>query len=118
MLARRTFLKIGAVGSAAFALETARSVAPGLRGRGLLSGDGVFEATSIARVAGGRLDRARRLMFELRPAVLHDHGLHEAMRVLASQVAREIVLGVDLPRSIEAYCASSLACSHATHGWT
>jgi signal transduction histidine kinase len=35
-------------------------------------------------------DRARRLMFELRPAVLHDHGLHEAMRVLAGQVAREL----------------------------
>jgi signal transduction histidine kinase len=29
-------------------------------------------------------------MFELRPAVLHDHGLHEAMRVLAGQVAREL----------------------------
>ncbi|HEY3766134.1 MAG TPA: PAS domain-containing protein [Gaiellales bacterium] len=35
-------------------------------------------------------ERTRRLMFELRPAVLHDHGLLEAMRVLASQVAREV----------------------------
>ena len=35
-------------------------------------------------------DRARRLMFELRPAVLHDHGLHEAVRVLAGQIAREL----------------------------
>jgi signal transduction histidine kinase len=29
-------------------------------------------------------------MFELRPAVLHDHGLLEAMRVLVEQVAREV----------------------------
>jgi signal transduction histidine kinase len=35
-------------------------------------------------------DRTRRLMFELRPAVLHDHGLLEAMRVLVEQVAREV----------------------------
>jgi PAS domain S-box-containing protein len=35
-------------------------------------------------------ERARRLMFELRPAVLHDHGLLAAMRVLAGQVGREV----------------------------
>ena len=35
-------------------------------------------------------ERTRRLMFELRPAVLHDHGLLEAMRVLAGQIAREV----------------------------
>jgi signal transduction histidine kinase len=35
-------------------------------------------------------DRARRLMFELRPAVLHDQGLLAAIRVLVSQVSREV----------------------------
>jgi len=34
-------------------------------------------------------DRTRRLMFELRPAILHEHGLEAAIRVLADQVARE-----------------------------
>ncbi|HEY3765787.1 MAG TPA: ATP-binding protein, partial [Gaiellales bacterium] len=34
-------------------------------------------------------DRTRRLMFELRPAILHEHGLLAAVRVLADQVARE-----------------------------
>jgi PAS domain S-box-containing protein len=39
---------------------------------------------------GEATERTRRLMFELRPAVLHDHGLLAAMRVLAGQVAREV----------------------------
>jgi signal transduction histidine kinase len=35
-------------------------------------------------------ERTRRLMFELRPAVLHDHGLVAAMRLLAGQIAQEV----------------------------
>ena len=35
-------------------------------------------------------DRTRRLMFELRPAMLHDHGLAAALRLLAEQTAREM----------------------------
>jgi signal transduction histidine kinase len=34
-------------------------------------------------------DRTRRLMFELRPAILHEQGLSAAVRVLADQTARE-----------------------------
>jgi PAS domain S-box-containing protein len=34
-------------------------------------------------------DRTRRLMFELRPAILHEQGLAAALRVLADQTARE-----------------------------
>jgi PAS domain S-box-containing protein len=34
-------------------------------------------------------DRTRRLMFELRPAILHEQGLVAALRALADQVARE-----------------------------
>jgi PAS domain S-box-containing protein len=34
-------------------------------------------------------DRARRLMFELRPAILHEQGLTAALSVLADQTARE-----------------------------
>jgi PAS domain S-box-containing protein len=41
-------------------------------------------------------ERTRRLMFELRPAVLHDHGLLEAMRVLAAQVGREVGAHVEV----------------------
>ena len=33
--------------------------------------------------------RARRLMFELRPAILHEHGLVAAVSVLADQTRRE-----------------------------
>ena len=48
-LPRRTFLKIGAAGTAAVALGAAGSVvAPQLRNRGLLSKNGVFDAASIA----------------------------------------------------------------------
>jgi PAS domain S-box-containing protein len=48
-------------------------------------------AVAIARATlEEATERTRRLMFELRPAVLHDHGLLEAMRVLAGQVAREV----------------------------
>ncbi len=35
-------------------------------------------------------ERTRRLMFELRPAVLHDHGPVAAMRLLAGEVAHEV----------------------------
>jgi PAS domain S-box-containing protein len=35
-------------------------------------------------------DRTRRLMFELRPAILYDRGLAAALRVLLDQTAREI----------------------------
>ncbi len=35
-------------------------------------------------------ERTRRLMFELRPAVLHEHGLAAALRLLADQTAREV----------------------------
>jgi PAS domain S-box-containing protein len=34
-------------------------------------------------------DRTRRLMFELRPAILHERGLAEALGMLADQTARE-----------------------------
>jgi signal transduction histidine kinase len=34
-------------------------------------------------------ERTRRLMFELRPAMLHDHGLAAALRLLVDQTARE-----------------------------
>jgi signal transduction histidine kinase len=34
-------------------------------------------------------DRTRRLMFELRPAILHEHGLGAALGLLAGQTARE-----------------------------
>jgi PAS domain S-box-containing protein len=35
-------------------------------------------------------DRTRRLMFELRPAILHDQGLVRALHVLVGQIAREV----------------------------
>ena len=35
-------------------------------------------------------ERTRRLMFELRPAILHDQGLGRALHVLVGQVAREL----------------------------
>ena len=35
-------------------------------------------------------ERTRRLMFELRPAVLYEHGLAAALRLLADQTAREV----------------------------
>ena len=48
-LNRRTFLKLGAAGTAVAAVGAARSlVAPDLRKRGLMSGEGVFDAASIA----------------------------------------------------------------------
>ena len=46
---RRTFLKIGAVCAAAVAAGTGASmIVPELRRKGLMSGDGVFEAASMA----------------------------------------------------------------------
>jgi FtsP/CotA-like multicopper oxidase with cupredoxin domain len=48
-VARRTFLKMGAIGAAVFAAGTAGSVVvPDLRRRGLWTPDGVFDAASIA----------------------------------------------------------------------
>lgn len=51
----------------------------------------IEEAIAYARATlGEATDRTRRLMFELRPAVLHDHGLAAALRLLADQTAREV----------------------------
>jgi PAS domain S-box-containing protein len=48
-------------------------------------------AVSVARATlEEATDRTRRLMFELRPAILHDHGLFRALHVLVEQIAREI----------------------------
>jgi len=48
-------------------------------------------AVSMARATlEEATDRARRLMFELRPAILHDQGLHRALHVLVAQIAREV----------------------------
>ena len=48
-------------------------------------------AVSLARATlEEATDRARRLMFELRPAILHDQGLFRALNVLVSQIAREV----------------------------
>src|SRR5436309_11362816 len=47
-------------------------------------------AVSLARATlEEATDRTRRLMFELRPAVLHDMGLVAALQVLVDQTARE-----------------------------
>ena len=55
---------------------------------------GVERLASALGVARGTLEeateRTRRLMFELRPAVLHDHGIVAAMRLLAGQIAQEV----------------------------
>ncbi len=49
------------------------------------------DAVSVARATlEEATDRTRRLMFELRPAILHDHGLLRALHVLVGQVAREV----------------------------
>jgi PAS domain S-box-containing protein len=51
----------------------------------------VEEALAYARATlEEATERTRRLMFELRPAVLHDHGLAAALRLLADQTAREV----------------------------
>ncbi len=48
------------------------------------------EAVALARATlEEATDRTRRLMFELRPAILAEHGLAAAIGVLADQVARE-----------------------------
>jgi PAS domain S-box-containing protein len=48
------------------------------------------DAVSVARATlEEATDRTRRLMFELRPAILHDQGLFRALHVLVAQVARE-----------------------------
>jgi PAS domain S-box-containing protein len=48
-------------------------------------------------------DRTRRLMFELRPAVLHEAGLGAAIRVLADQAAREVDARADVRDDIGRY---------------
>ncbi len=48
-------------------------------------------AVSMARATlEEATERTRRLMFELRPAILHDQGLFRALNVLVSQIAREV----------------------------
>jgi PAS domain S-box-containing protein len=54
-------------------------------------------AVSVARATlEEATDRTRRLMFELRPAILHDQGLLRALHVLAGQVAREVGATADV----------------------
>ena len=51
----------------------------------------LVSAVSLARATlEEATERARRLMFELRPAILHDQGLFRALNVLVSQIAREV----------------------------
>jgi signal transduction histidine kinase len=54
---------------------------------------GAAELASAVSLARATLeeatDRTRRLMFELRPAILHDQGLLQALEVLVAQIARE-----------------------------
>jgi signal transduction histidine kinase len=53
--------------------------------------DDLANAVSVARATlEEATDRTRRLMFELRPAILHDQGLLRALHVLVGQVAREV----------------------------
>jgi signal transduction histidine kinase len=53
--------------------------------------DRLASALGVARATlEEATERTRRLMFELRPAVLHDHGLVAAMRLLAGQIAQEV----------------------------
>ena len=53
--------------------------------------DRMASALGVARATlEEATERTRRLMFELRPAVLHDHGLVAAMRLLAGQIAHEV----------------------------
>ena len=53
--------------------------------------DDVASAVSMARATlEEATERARRLMFELRPAILHDQGLFRALHVLVAQIAREV----------------------------
>jgi PAS domain S-box-containing protein len=62
------------------ALVASRNAAPDLA-----------NAVSVARATlEEATDRTRRLMFELRPAILHDHGLFRALHVLVTQIAREV----------------------------
>jgi signal transduction histidine kinase len=45
--------------------------------------------THVRAILEEATDRTRRLMFELRPAILHERGLSAALGVLAEQTARE-----------------------------
>jgi signal transduction histidine kinase len=58
---------------------------------GKAGNDRMASALGVARATlEEATERTRRLMFELRPAVLHDHGLVAAMRLLAGQIAHEV----------------------------
>ena len=48
-------------------------------------------------------DRTRRLMFELRPALLYEQGLAAALRVLATQTAREVGAQVHVQGEVGRY---------------
>jgi signal transduction histidine kinase len=67
------------------ALDRAALVAAKAGSERLASALGVARATLEEAT-----ERTRRLMFELRPAVLHDHGLVAAMRLPAGQIAQEV----------------------------
>ena len=61
------------------------------------------------------IDRTRRMMFELRPAVLHERGLAAAVAVLADEIRRETGASVDVnipyrryPATVEALAYRSL----------
>lgn len=61
-------------------------------------------AVSMARATlEEATNRARRLMFELRPAILHEQGLLQALHVLVSQIAREIDAEADVSGSSARY---------------
>jgi len=48
-------------------------------------------------------ERTRRLMFELRPTVLHDHGIAAATRVLLDQTSRETGAHTELAGDVGRY---------------
>jgi PAS domain S-box-containing protein len=51
-------------------------------------------------------DRTRRLMFELRPAILQERGLQAAIHVLAEQVARECGATIHIDGGVSRYDAA------------
>jgi signal transduction histidine kinase len=76
---------IQVMAASVMALDRAALVAAKAGNERMASALGVARATLEEAT-----ERTRRLMFELRPAVLHDHGLVAAMRLLAGQVAHEV----------------------------
>jgi signal transduction histidine kinase len=65
------------------------------------------ELGSVVSMARATLEeatnRARRLMFELRPAILHEQGLFRALHVLVSQIAREVDAEGDVTGAAKRY---------------